>query len=164
MKFLHNDSELYMEFGEAINKAVKYVMEKMEKEYKTLIEKIVYRQVGEPEFYDRTGDFENSWVANSYKTANGGVGELYQDDSLLRFNGEKFQHGNNQYGELQAGALTAIIFENLAGDYCNFLDAKAYAYDRDAWTPLINALDKTKMEKWFREGMKLSGITLRRKR
>lgn len=70
-----------------------------------------------------------------------------------------FQHGSlyTTYGDVR-DELTGIIYQGLGGDLFGY---GWWNKPRDAWTPLIEQLNKGELKKWFIEGMQKQGIQCR---
>ena len=146
-----NDAQLYADFQIILKKAIDYVMDKMLVEYKNEIESVVYG-AGVTTVYQRTYWFKDSWLVESDTVDRGASGTLYQDPMIMNYNPALGQHGN--YLEDLRTVLADILYNGIP-PY-----SKWYTEPRNAWEPLIKSLDTAKLDKWFREGMRLSGIQL----
>lgn len=157
MAYAKNAAEFYSLYNEPVSKAVEYVMQQILVNYKHLINQIVYAHM--PEEYERTYEFLESWQTKSQKTRQGGSGELSQDPTFMSYNPEAFQHGSlyTTYGDVR-DELTGIIYQGLGGDLFGY---GWWNKPRDAWTPLIEQLNKGDLRKWFIEGMQKQGIQCR---
>ena len=157
---INNDLELYNQLGGAINVAIEYVMDKIYKEYDSLIEEIVYDLNGIGNAYERTYTFRDSWDYNVTKNIRGASGQLYQDLDAMDLDPDNFVHGSNYWNMTNVRPIMAeILYEGLSGD---LFGQGWWQRPRDAWTPLIDKLNGGQLDIWFREGMKKSGISLTR--
>lgn len=157
MAYAKNAAEFYSLYNEPVSKAVEYVMQQILVNYKHLINQIIYAHI--PEEYERTYEFLESWQTKSQKTRQGGSGILSQDPTFMSYNPEMFQHGSlyTTYGDVR-DELTGIIYQGLGGDLFGY---GWWCKPRDAWTPLIEQLNKGELKKWFIEGMQKQGIQCR---
>lgn len=158
MAYAKNAAEFYSIYNLPVSKAVEYVMNQILTRYKELIVQIVYSHI--PDEYERTYEFLESWQTKSQKTRQGGSGILSQDPTFMSYNPIDFQHGSlyTTYGDVR-DELTGIIYQGLGGDLFGY---GWWNKPRDAWSPLIEELNKgQKIRKWFVEGMEKQGIQCR---
>lgn len=157
MVFARNPAEVYNTLNESIQIAVEYVMSQILSNYKHLITEIVYGR--NPEEYERTYEFLESWQTNTKKTRQGAIGELNQNVSFMSYNPQDFQHGSNytSYGDVR-DELAGIIYQGLGG---NLFGEGWWNGIRDPWTPLVKELNSGKLREWFIEGMTRQGFQCR---
>lgn len=157
MAIARNPAEVYAIYNESVHNAVQYVFEQVMVNYKKLIMDIVYSH--DPEGYERTFEFLESWETSTKKTDKGAVGELRQNSSFMSYNPENFQHGSyyTSYGDV-SDQLAGIIYGGLSGQ---LFGEGFWTSPRDAWSPLINELKGGKLKEWFIEGMQRQGIPCR---
>lgn len=172
---IRNDSQLNNILYDAMAKAVEYTMVKLFQENEKLIEKYVYDAYSGDKYYDRTYEFLDAWNYKVKKTSSHHMtsnitsrvhGEFYYDPNVMHYNPSKAQHGTPDVGpdwispDIWEGVESAwgdardyladIIYQGKSGD---LFGKGPWTKKRDAWTPLINKLDRGKIFTWFEEGM-----------
>ncbi len=172
-----NDSELYNFLYEAVNDAVEEVMVKIFEENEELVKKYVYDAYAGEHYYDRTEEFLWAWNYKVRKTSDHHnlsflssrvQGEFYYDPNVMHYNPDKAQHGTPSESAMPFNTnswaykavesawgdareyLADILYQGKTGPL--FGDG-AWRKKRDAWTPLVNKLDRGKIFTWFEEGM-----------
>lgn len=174
---IRNEQELGNILYDALKNAVEYTMVKLFQENEDLIKKYVYNAYN-PEYYSRTSEFLDAWNYKVKKTSDhhnishvaGRVfGEFYYDPNVMHYNPSEAQHGTpsrdglyyrqpspetwskveSAWGDARA-YLADILYEGKGG--LLFGDG-SWRKKRDAWTPLLQALDRGKLFKWFEKGM-----------
>lgn len=163
---LRNDKELNNLLYDAMANAIEYTMVKLFEENEKLIEKYVYGAYPEL-YYDRTKQFLDAWNYKVKKTSSHHMtssissrvhAEFYYDPNVMDYVAEKAQHGSPDWAHSAADKawgdareyLADIIYQGKSGSL--FGDGP-WQKKRDAWTPLINKLDRGKIFTWFEEGM-----------
>ena len=173
---LRNDKELNNLLYNAMANAIEYTMVKLFEENEELIEKYVYGAYPEL-YYDRTKQFLDAWNYKVKKTSSHHMtssissrvyAEFYYDPvvksggeivgSPMEYIPEKAQHGSPDWPHSAVDKawgdareyLADIIYQGKSGPL--FGDGP-WRNKRDAWTPLINKLDRGKIFTWFEEGM-----------
>ena len=177
---LRNDRELNNLLYDAMANAIEYTMVKLFEENEDLIEKYVYGAYPEL-YYDRTKQFLDAWNYKVKKTSSHHMtssissrvyAEFYYDPNVMDYVPDKAQHGtpsgramDSVWGsDTNMWAWTAV--QSAWGDAREYLADIIYQgksgplfgdgpwrNKRDAWTPLINKLDRGKIFTWFEEGM-----------
>lgn len=174
---IRNDAQLNNILYDAMTKAVEYTMVKLFQENENLIQKYVYDAYSGDKYYDRTYEFLDAWNYKVKKTSSHHMtsnitsrahGEFYYDPNVMHYNPSKAQHGTpspeSMYWEGNSEVWEAV--ESAWGDARDYLADILYqgktgplfgegpwTKKRDAWTPLINKLDRGKIFTWFEEGM-----------
>lgn len=123
-----------------------YVLDKIEQENKELINEIVYG-AGQPKVYERTYEFRDSWGGNVETKGNSIVATFEQDVNKLSYDPDNYIHGSLESGFI-GEYLADIIYNGGSGN--KFGDGY-WMKQRDAWQPLLDAIDK-KLDKWIAEG------------
>ena len=174
---LRNESEVLAAMMPALEKAIDYVVQKIWNEHRELVRKIVY-DVYEPVEYHRSGEFLNAWDTKTEKKGNKAIGTFkYAPDQMTHKAVGVHQSIYEPYEDSRE-FLAEIIYQGLAGaigysatstksgkhagkKYAKNTEAfhdAAWANRRDAWSALIKYLGKTKVKKYFEEGLKQQGI------
>jgi len=177
---IKSEEELNTLLYEAMYNAVEYTMVKLFQENEDLIEKYVYDAYPGEHYYDRTKQFLDAWNYKLKKTSSHHMlpytssrvfGEFYYDPSVMDYVPEKAQHGtptgqamDGVWGDTNMWAWRTV--ESAWGDARDYLADILYQgksgplfgdgpwrKKRDAWTPLINKLDRGKIFTWFEQGM-----------
>lgn len=153
-----NDIQLKSKILLDIKKALEYTMEQILEEYKDLILEIVYG-AGNPSVYKRnisaSDSFLNTWHTDIKDNVMSYIGTLNQNYDEMNLDTENFIHGS--FGVDYRPYMANIIYEGLSGAL--FGDGY-WRNKRDAWAPLIEEMDNGKLTEWFKDGMKLQGITI----
>lgn len=155
-----NDHELRRTLKTPLIAAVDYVMQKMWKENRDIIRKVVY-DAGLPGEYERTDEFRNAWNYEwhgSPKTDAFVEYEFFYDWALLNVNRQKAQHGSPEWLKNYQDVrpyLADIIYGGLSGDL--FGDGY-WRRARDAWSELLHQIGKRNLSNWFKEGCQQVGL------
>ena len=163
---IRNDAQLNNLLYDAMANAIEYTMVKLFEENEDLIEKYVYGAYPEL-YYDRTKQFLDAWNYKVKKTSSHHMtpsmssrvyAEFYYDPNVMDYVPDKAQHGSPDWAHSAVDKawgdareyLADIIYQGKSGPL--FGDGP-WRNKRDAWTPLINKLDRGKIFTWFEEGM-----------
>lgn len=147
-------------YGMAMGEVMDYILDRIEDECKDMIREIVYDPF-EPEEYERTEQFMNSWKGTRLATTKSDIkgstivnGIMTQDANLMEVNRELNQHGSSFSKRDIRDRLSSIIFEGKAG---GAFGKGFWTEPRDAWTPLIIHVNLN-MDRWVKEAMALQGL------
>lgn len=157
-----NDHELRRTLKTPLIAAVDYVMQKMWKENRDIIRKVVY-DAGLPSEYERTDEFLNAWNYewhNSPKTDAFVEYEFFYDWALLNINRKKAQHGSPEWLKNYQDVrpyLADIIYGGLSG---NLFGDGYWCKARDAWSELLHQIGKRNLSNWFKEGCEQVGLEM----
>lgn len=162
MTDIRNEAELRGILEKEIEGAIKNVSEKVLKELLATIRRDVFT---EPNlWYERTGQFEKSWVWGQItKSVNSITRELYYDPSGVEYIAKKWQHGNpGQSAVDNLADILNLAFNNYRDGYTSGLKfgGKHFSHKRKPyWENLIKFLfDKGKLESFFVEEFKSRGM------
>lgn len=161
---------------DAMYNAIEYTMARLFQENEELIQKYVYEAIPES-YYDRTYEFLDAWNYKLKKTSshhmlpytsNRVYGEFFyqpvinqgeaNEAGVMHYVPAKAQHGSPDWAHSAADKawgdareyLADIIYQGQSGPL--FGDGP-WRKKRDAWTPLLNKLNRGKIFTWFEEGM-----------
>ena len=157
-----NDHELRRSLKKPLIAAVDYVMQKMWKENRDIIRKVVY-DAGLPSEYERTDEFSNAWNYewhSSPKTDAFVEYEFFYDWALLNINRKKAQHGSPEWLKNYQDVrpyLADIIYGGLSG---NLFGDGYWCKARDAWSELLHQIGKRNLSNWFKEGCEQVGLEM----
>lgn len=165
-KQITNEAQLGNILHDAMREATEYVMAKMFQENEQLIEKYVYDAYPGEHYYDRTKQFLDAWNYKVKKTSdhhnlsflsNRVFGEFYYDPDVMDYIPDGGQHGTpSNLPDIQADwgdareYLADIIYN---GKSSHLFGEGPWTRKRDAWSALVNKLDRGKIFTWFEEGM-----------
>ena len=158
-----NNHELRRILREPFSQAVDYVMQKIWKENRDAICRIVY-DIATPAMYERTNEFkEEAWSYEQSKSPSTTTFieyEFFYDWAKLNVNREKAQHGSpkeiKKYEDVRP-YLADIIYSGSSGEL--FGDGY-WCKARNAWKELLHIVGKRNLSTWFKEGCKRAGLDI----
>lgn len=170
-----NDQEVQAMLMPALKEAIDYVVQKIWNDNRELVRTVVY-EAYQPEEYERTGEFKEAWDTEVKI-----IGDKVQ--GTFKYAPEKMSVGSNgQHSSVIDGAdirsyLADIIYQGLSGDFGwgkpnragkhyarnNPLFAgEAWTKKRNAWKELNKRIGTRKIQQYFEEGMRRSGLKFNR--
>lgn len=167
-KIINNEQELKNIFLPKIKEAVDYIMDKIWKENKDLIQSMVY-DVYEPSVYNRTGEFKEAWDTKVNTKGNHIEGEFYYDWNKLTPGDDDPE--SPRYGQhvsaidrfLMTEYLAEVIYQGLAGPaFGHGVHSGKWTEKRNAWEALDKWLSNRQLRSIFEEGMTKAGIPWKR--
>lgn len=147
-----NDFQLRAMLEPALQKAVDYVTEKIWEENQEIVERVIY-DAGSPSMYSRTYTFKEAW---DHKSGGGGTISsefMYAPENLS-------YHPSVITGEDIRDELADIIFNGLAG---HIFGTGFWTNKRNSFEALQKEIGKSKIRKYFEDGMSAAGLTWRRR-
>lgn len=166
-----NDKQLLEAFKPAFQKACHYVAEKIYETNREVVKRVVY-DAGEPEEYERTGEFLESWAVTKDNFDNNryAYAKFYHRPAAMHTGSPDYGSPNyaqhvgvmgDYYGRASKEYLADIIYQGLSG---SAFGSGYWTKARNAWEVLIKDIGKMKIRAWFEEAMKAQGIELHRHR
>ena len=174
MGIYRNDRELKQALQKAIQGAVDYVVDRIWRENRELVRKIVY-EAGLPEDYHRSNEFKDAWdyKSKTSSSADASASFFYKPEEMSVGSLDK---NSNDYGQHIAIANGKSVS---AGD-----DAREYLADiiyqgikdgsawgpknhwshkrRNAFKALLESVGKQKFDQWFKEGARKYGLDVKK--
>lgn len=165
-----NDEQLIKLLKQPFKKVTEYILDKILEANETVaIAEKVYG-AGEPEEYNRTGEFAKAWDKQVHTSSN-----LRHDvEGFMFYNWKSMSVGSDDpdspnYGQHIGVAgeyqgkdarqyLAEIIYQGISGP------AFGHGYwnkKRDAFKRLVNYVGKGRFNTWFREGCKMNGLDIK---
>lgn len=167
----NNEDELIRILFPSLKNIVDYIMQKLWNENREIVRKIVY-DTYKPKVYQRTNEFKESWdyeITSSKKVSRIQAEFYYSPNKMTSvFNG---QHSSIFTGEVIKEYLADIIYQGLVGDFTGkykyarqnpLFSNENWANSRNAWNLLLKKVGKTNMDKWFAEGAKYAGVSVKK--
>ena len=155
MSFI-TESELRSAIKHGLTIAVQSTVNEIHEQNEQFIEEVVYDAYG-PSWYDRTGDFGNSWATRVGVAGSFVGGEFYYKPEMNVSSPEEGQHISVIDGQIVVSAMPDIIYQGAMG--CIYRPTK-----RNAWRTLDHFLSKTMMRSIFETGLTRSGMPWKRDR
>ena len=153
-KMATSEEQLSAMITSALSGAVNYVCDKI---LDTLTQKMFSMGIGMGEY--ATGEFNNAWRQDALTVLKSSVeSQISYHWEDLTLDQPNFIHGSawDGYSSDVRKGLADIIFNGKAGD----LFGEGYwTVPRDVWGEMIDEVGLS-FNKWFAEGMKLSGINV----
>ena len=156
MATFKNLDELYLIWNKQLKDTVDYVTKKCVDTIKIEIDIWGIGDNSKNEFYEATGEFEESFV-NELSTRIGDyiVGYFGYNPSNMTFNPDLWQHGSYISGDVSEN-LADIIFRSGASD---LFGVGEWTVPRDAWNSASKTINKN-IKQWFIEGFSKNGINI----
>lgn len=155
MTLLKNDIQLVNFFMDKLHEVAQYVADKIIELNKDTIQKIVY-DVYSPIEYERNSEpfsFKNAWDGKIVSSKEMIEIDMYYEPNKMR------THPSVLTGEDVREYLADIIYQGLAG---HIFGTGAWTESRNAFEKLGQLLEKSKLDRFIREGAKKSGLKLKR--
>ena len=163
-----NERQFKNIFLPKIKEAVEYIMQRIWKENRNLIQLFVYDSYS-PSVYNRTGEFKEAWNTKTNTNGDKITGEFYYD-------WKKLTPGDNdpespRYGQhvsaidrfLMTEYLADVIYQGLAGPaFGHGVHSGKWTEKRNAWEQLDKWLSNAQLREIFEDGMTKAGIPWKR--
>jgi len=159
---IKNDTDLNILLADIVEKVILHISQDISDRLQAQIEKDVFTTPNE--WYERTGEFEKAWKwTNVQKGITTITRELYYDTSEVRWNPDRWEHGNP--GESAVDNLADILnlaFNNYAAGYTSDLmfGKRHFSHKRRPyWKNLISTLfDGGELDKMFEAELNKYGL------
>lgn len=148
------ESELRSAIKKGLTTAVQTTVDEIHEQNEHFIDEVVY-DVYSPSWYDRTGDFGNSWATKVGSAGSFVEGEFYFKPNMNVSSQEEGQHVSVVDGSVVVNAMPEIIYQGGMG--CIYRPTK-----RNAWKALDGFLSKSMMRSIFEMGLSRSGMPWKR--
>ena len=174
---LRNESEVLAAMMPALEKAIDYVVKKIWEENREIVKEVVYSAYN-PVEYHRSKEFLEAWDTDTKRKGNVATGKFKYAPDKMNSKAVGVHQSVYEPYEDSREYLAEIIYQGLSGaigysasttktgkhagkKYAKntqaFHDAP-WANRRDAWAALIKKLGKTKVKKYFEQGLRQQGI------
>ena len=145
---INNPAQMQAIMNKICSQVLNYVIDKIIEENRELINSIVYG-AGQPQEYNRTYEFRDSWGGNVVNTGKGITATFEQDVSKLSYDPDY-----NIHGSLESGFIGEYLADIIYNGGSGYKFGNGYWMEqRDVWKPLLDAIDN-KLDKWIDEGFK----------
>lgn len=152
-----SEEELKKEILSGLKIAVESTIEEIHEQNENFIEEVVYNSYN-PSWYDRTGDFGNSWDTTIGNAANYIEGKFYYNSNEMEVGPQETgQHVSVVTGQPVAGYMPEIIYQGKMG-------VIQRPTKRNAWKALDKFLTNTMIRSIFESGLRKSGMPWKRNR
>lgn len=155
-----------------IAEAVEYTMNKILESNPDMIQKYVY-EVYKPEYYNRTGDFEEAWETAVHTTAVGTDGHLVRGDFFYKPSNMDLIDADNTSGHLGSHTsfngqdvrkyLADIIYQGYATNPDSAINPNGGTWERprNAFEKLSEYIGKKRLRDWMAEGLRAAGLNIK---
>lgn len=149
-----SEGELRSAIMKGLTVAVQTTIDEIHKHNEEFIEDVVYNSYN-PSWYERTGNFGNSWATRMGSAGSSIEGEFYYKPEMNVSSQEEGQHISVVDGQVVVGVMPDIIYQGAMG-------CIRRPTNRDAWKTLDHFLNKTMMRSIFEAGLMRSGLPWKR--